>query len=173
MKPSLERLCGADLSRDGVAAFTALEPTPIMPVPPVLCSGATNNFSCGFRVGGSRQWPWFSFWSCRMDAILIMKAFLFTILSAAALVVTGCSSTQQFVPFPDQSKVVEDPSMGRIYVMRPATVGAAISMDVADDGKIIGSTGPHGFLCWERKPGDAVISSKAENTICPRINKTT
>ena len=43
-------------------------------------------------------------------------------------------------------------------------------MDVADDGKIIGSTGPHGFLCWEREPGDTVISSKAENTSAVKVS---
>jgi hypothetical protein len=68
------------------------------------------------------------------------------------------------VPFPDQTKTVEDSAKGRIYVIRPATVAATISMDVSDGGIIIGSTGPHGFLCWEREPGDTVISSKAENT---------
>lgn len=91
-------------------------------------------------------------------------------LSTVSLFWAGCSSTQQFVTFPNQAKVVEDPTKGRIYVMRPATVGAAISMDVADDGKIIGSTGPHGFLCWEREPGDVVISSKAENTSAVKVS---
>jgi len=76
----------------------------------------------------------------------------------------GCASNQQFVHFPDQSKVVEDPSKGRIYVMRPASIGGAISMDVSDDGRIVGSTGPSSYLCWERPPGNTVISAKSENT---------
>jgi hypothetical protein len=99
-----------------------------------------------------------------------MKIFFLTLLSAISLLFVGCASTQQFVPFPDQAKVVEDPTKGRIYVMRPATVGAAISMDVADDGKIIGSTGPNGFLCWEREPGDIIVSSKAENTSAVKVS---
>jgi hypothetical protein len=99
-----------------------------------------------------------------------MKIKFLLFLSVIPLLFTGCSSTQQFVRFPDQTKVVEDSSKGRIYVMRPATVGAAISMEVSDDGKIVGSTGPHGFLCWEREPGDAVISSKAENTSAVKVS---
>jgi hypothetical protein len=99
-----------------------------------------------------------------------MRVSFLTLLSAISLLFAGCASTQQFVPFPDQAKVVEDPTKGRIYVMRPATVGAAISMDVADSGKIIGSTGPHGFLCWEREPGDIVVSSKAENTSAVKVS---
>lgn len=99
-----------------------------------------------------------------------MKIKFLIFLPIAAILFTGCASTQQFVHFPDQTKIVEDPTKGRIYVMRPATVGAAISMDVADAGKIIGSTGPHGFLCWEREPGDAIISSKAENTSAVKVS---
>ena len=93
-----------------------------------------------------------------------MKKHISLLIAASCLFFVGCASTQQFVPLPDQTKEVEDSAKGRIYVMRPATIGAAISMDVSDEGKIIGSTGAHGFLCWEREPGDVVISSKAENT---------
>jgi hypothetical protein len=100
-----------------------------------------------------------------------MKIFFLTLLSAVALIFTGCTSTQQFVHFPDQTKVVEDPTKGRIYVMRPAVmVGAAISMDISDDGKIIGTTGAHGFLCWEREPGETIITGKAENTSAVKLN---
>jgi hypothetical protein len=93
-----------------------------------------------------------------------MKQLVLLFISTSCLLLAGCASTQQFVPYPDQTKTIEDSAKGRIYVMRPATVGAGISMDVSDGGKIIGSTGPHGFLCWEREPGDTIISSKAENT---------
>ena len=94
----------------------------------------------------------------------IMEKHITPLIAASCLFLMGCASTQQFVPFPEQTKTVEDSNKGRIYVMRPATFGAGISMDVSDGGIIIGSTGPHGFLCWEREPGQTVISSKAENT---------
>ena len=48
--------------------------------------------------------------------------------------------------------------------MRPSSIAKAISMEVSDGEKIVGSTGSRGFLCWEREPGYIVISSKAENT---------
>ena len=76
----------------------------------------------------------------------------------------GCASTQQVVPFPDQSVRVEDPSMARIYVMRPSNIAGAVSMRVLDDDRLIGRTGPRGFLCWEREPGDMEMVSRAENT---------
>lgn len=36
-------------------------------------------------------------------------------------------------------------------------------MHVRDDGRLIGSTGPGGYLCWERNAGDAVISCQTES----------
>ncbi len=81
-----------------------------------------------------------------------------------SLFIGGCASTRQYVPLPDQSKTIENPDKARIYVMRPTVFGAAISMSVQDGDKAIGKTGPNGYLSWERDPGQALISSKAENT---------
>jgi hypothetical protein len=39
----------------------------------------------------------------------------------AALLLTGCASTLQYPPFPDQAKRLEDPAKARIYVMRGAS----------------------------------------------------
>ncbi|MBI9020161.1 MAG: DUF2846 domain-containing protein [Verrucomicrobia bacterium] len=75
---------------------------------------------------------------------------------------TGCASTKQFVPMPNQNKQV-DADKVRIYVVRPTTIGAAVSMKVVDSGQFIGQTGPKSYLCWDRDPGMTVISSKAEN----------
>lgn len=76
----------------------------------------------------------------------------------------GCAATQQFVHLPDQSKAVEDPGKGRIYVMRPSMFGVALQMTVSDGDTLIGRTGPHGFLCWEREPGETVVSCIDDNT---------
>ena len=84
-------------------------------------------------------------------------------LLLSAMVMVGCASTRQFVPFPDQSKTIENPEMARIYVMRPASYGGIVSMRVNDGDVIVGNTGPRGFLSWERTPGTATLSSKAEN----------
>ena len=76
----------------------------------------------------------------------------------------GCASTTQFAPFPDQAKRVEDPSKARIYVVRTASVGGSVSMKVTDGPTLIGKTGPKGYLCWERDPGEMDLVGKAENT---------
>lgn len=82
----------------------------------------------------------------------------------AALFLMGCASAHQYVPLPDQTKAVADPNKGRVYVMRPSGFGGAVGMNVSDGGQPIGSTGPGKFLCWEREPGDVVVTSTAENT---------
>ena len=63
-----------------------------------------------------------------------MKTSILLAVCVGALLLTGCASTRQFVALPDQTKTIENASKGRIYVMRPATVGGAISMNVSDDG---------------------------------------
>ena len=80
------------------------------------------------------------------------------------LLFAGCASNEQYVRYPDQSKVVEDPAKGRICVIRPKLAGMGISPAITDDGKSIGSTCPRGFLCWERAPGDATIAGITDTT---------
>ena len=93
-----------------------------------------------------------------------MKRIMILAGCAATLLLAGCASTTQYVPMPDQAKAVEDLSKGRIYLMRPSSLGSGVGMNVSDGGNPIGSTGPKGYLCWEREPGDAVVSSTSENT---------
>ena len=81
----------------------------------------------------------------------------------ALLISTGCASTRQYVAMPDQAKTIEDPTKSRIYLLRPAVLGTAISMRVDDGKTMIGQTGPKSYLCWEREPGTARIVSHAEN----------
>jgi hypothetical protein len=98
------------------------------------------------------------------------KIGLFFMLGILFVLVSGCASTVQFVQLPDQNKTIEDLEKGRIYVMRPATVGMAIPMLVTEGGKTIGETGPKGYLCWEREPGETQILSQAENTDALNLN---
>jgi hypothetical protein len=86
------------------------------------------------------------------------------------LLVVGCSSTKQFVHFPEQYKIVEDASKGRIYVLRTDPLRRGCPSNVWDDGKIVGTLNGQGFLCWEREPGTAVISSKTENASTLNVN---
>ena len=91
------------------------------------------------------------------------RSYLAAGLLCLALMLTGCAATRQFVPLPDQPKKVEDPSKGRIYVMRPASAfWEQAGMNISDSGRYVGETGPRGFICWERAPGATIITGKAE-----------
>jgi len=89
---------------------------------------------------------------------------LIPILFIIPLLISGCASNDQYVHYPDQTKVVEDPGKGRIYLIRPKLAGVGISPDITNDGEAIGCTSPRGFLCWEREPGSTTISGKTDST---------
>jgi hypothetical protein len=93
-----------------------------------------------------------------------MKKILNLLSCFSVVFLLGCASARQFVPMPDQTKNVEDPTKGRIYVIRPSAFGGAVGMNIADSGNPIGSSGPGTYLCWEREPGDVIVSSTSENT---------
>lgn len=92
-----------------------------------------------------------------------MKNIKCLFISAVLLsLATGCASTKQFVPLPDQNKLV-GADKARIYVVRPTSMGCGVSMKVSDNGQLIGETGPKSYLCWDRTSGPVSITSKAEN----------
>jgi len=94
-----------------------------------------------------------------------MKTIRYSFLwSLSLFLFVGCASTpsNQLAPFPDQSKTVQDPSKGRIYVLRVQKVlGSAVAVPILDSRKQIGTLGPGSYFCWEREPGDVTVSSDA------------
>ena len=88
--------------------------------------------------------------------------FLALLLLSVGLI--GCASARQYVPIPNQNVRIDDENKARIYVFRPATIGAAIPMAVLDNKLLMGDTGPNSYLCWEREPGSVLIDGKSENT---------
>ncbi len=51
-----------------------------------------------------------------------------------------------------------------VYIYRNESMGAAVKMDVAVDGTVIGQTAAKTYLYKEVTPGKHTVSSKAENT---------
>lgn len=88
----------------------------------------------------------------------------FLVLVLLAFSAVGCASTKQYVPIPNQNVRLEDENKARIYVVRPASMAAAISMAILDNKLLIGDTGANSYLSWEREPGNVMIEGKSENT---------
>jgi hypothetical protein len=89
---------------------------------------------------------------------------VFHVLTAGVvlLLLTACSSTWQYVKLPDQKRTVANPFKGRVYVIRLSGTNAVAPVDVSDGYELIGSTRPHGYLCWERPPGDTTVRSSSD-----------
>lgn len=93
------------------------------------------------------------------------RNILLCVFFLGTLFLSGCATTGQYVMMPDQNVEIQDPSKARIYVLRPAGYfGSGISMVVKDGDREIGNTKGGGrYLCWEREPGIADITSQSEN----------
>ncbi len=91
------------------------------------------------------------------------------LLVAAALVgavsVTGCASVPMASPEKDsQAKTFSvKPDKSNIYIFRNESMGAAIKMPVALDGRLVGDTAAKTFLLLEVSPGQHTLVSKTEN----------
>lgn len=95
----------------------------------------------------------------RINPCKSMRLILLAVFSGSALLLTGCSSTWQYVKSPDQSMNVADTSKARIYLIRPDSGGKMTSTRISDNGVLIGNTGPRSYLCWEREPGTMKVTS--------------
>jgi hypothetical protein len=66
---------------------------------------------------------------------------LLLVISATALLLSGCASTLQYPPFPDQAKRIEDPAKARVYLMRPGKIWLA-GVPLVFYGTDLEATGP-------------------------------
>jgi len=82
-----------------------------------------------------------------------------------AILASGCAS----VPMASQEldttakTFAVKPGKANIYVYRNESMGAAIKMPIALDGKLVGDTGAKTFLLLEVSPGNHTLVSKTEN----------
>ena len=94
----------------------------------------------------------------------IRSAWIAAAVALAALL-SGCAT----VPMADsqQDKAEKSfaavPGKSKIYVYRNEVFGAAITMDVSIDGRLLGATGSKTYLVAVVDPGPHAIRSKGEN----------
>ncbi|MDX2470125.1 MAG: hypothetical protein QNL04_06065, partial [SAR324 cluster bacterium] len=91
-----------------------------------------------------------------------MIRLLLVFAASSLLVISGCTApTYQYQPYPDANKITDDPSMGRITVIRPpGGLQRGIPTEITSDGKTIGSLGPGSYLSWEAAPGTVKVISR-------------
>jgi hypothetical protein len=93
-----------------------------------------------------------------------MKKLLITAVIVASL--AGCASVPMGDAKQDEAlKTFSIPAdKAGVYIYRNESMGAAVKMDVAIDGKPIGQTVANTYLYKEISPGKHTITSTAENT---------
>lgn len=88
------------------------------------------------------------------------------VLITAAFLISGCASVPMGDPKQDAAlktfTIAKDKA--GIYIYRNESMGAAVKMDVAIDGRQIGQTAAKTYFYKEVQPGKHVVSSSAENT---------
>jgi len=87
------------------------------------------------------------------------------LLGAATLLLAGCASVPMASPDLDAAaKRFEAPTdKAAIYVFRDETMGAAITMSVFLDEKLVGKTGAKTYYRIEGAPGSHTLRGDAEN----------
>lgn len=79
---------------------------------------------------------------------------------------TGCATVPMAsVELDQEAKTFAvEPGKANIYVYRNETMGAAVAMPVALDGRVAGKTASKTYFMWTVEPGMHEITSLTENT---------
>ena len=94
-----------------------------------------------------------------------MSRWLMIAVAAMVALMTGCASVPMASPERDSAAktFAVNPDKANIYVYRNETIGAAIKMPLALNGKLIGDTAAMTYLVLEVPPGPQTLLSKTEN----------
>lgn len=92
-------------------------------------------------------------------------------LLLAAVLLTGCASVPKASPEQDARAKTFAVAAGKanIYLYRNESMGGAVKMDVALDGKPMGQTAAQTYFMFEVTPGKHTITSKAENEVMQEV----
>lgn len=104
-----------------------------------------------------------------------LRVTKFAAISSLAFIY-GCASINKAPASVDaeSKKFTPSPTVSQVYVYRNETLGAALSMNVAVDGKLAGSTGPHSYFKFDLPAGTHTIASQgkeSELTLATEVGK--
>jgi hypothetical protein len=102
----------------------------------------------------------------------MLKKLMTVCALVLVVLASGCASVPVASPERDVAAktFTVKPGKANIYVYRNETMGAAIKMPIALNGKLVGDTGPKTFLLLEVSPGNYTIVSKTENDSTLTVN---
>ena len=80
-------------------------------------------------------------------------------------ILTGCATTQQYLPPPSRSEI--DPQQARIVIKRTNELGGSgCNYEIQDNETPIGTVSIGGELIWDRKPGKMRLSAIKKSPLC-------
>ena len=94
--------------------------------------------------------------------------FVAKLAAVAALVaVTGCASVARAPAATDTAskQFMPKADVAQIYVYRNEAMGAALSMPVTLDGKLMGTTGPHSYFKFDVSSGLHKLTSQGDGSM--------
>lgn len=104
-----------------------------------------------------------------------MKSNMITKLGFVALVLVlgGCASITKAPEHLDTlaKEFKTNPNYSEVYLYRNETLGGAISMPVAVDGKLAGTTGPNSFFKFTLSPGVHTFTSQEDESVLKLKNR--
>jgi hypothetical protein len=81
------------------------------------------------------------------------------VLSLCILLAGSCASHHSKVALPPQDVETSSPNVARIYVLDDPKLSRGVhGVRVEADDKLIGVLDAGGYVCWERDPGQCLIS---------------
>ena len=91
----------------------------------------------------------------------LLKSIIYIILMITLLLEGCATSGPKFTEIAPAISNVE-PDMGRIYLYRPSSFGAAVRPNIKLNGEVIGEAISWGFFYVDRKPGNYEIMTSTE-----------
>jgi len=97
---------------------------------------------------------------------MLLKNLIATSVIAGAVLVSGCASINKAPASLDAEakKFVPNANYAQVYVYRNETLGAALSMPVAVNGKLAGTTGPNSFFKFDLPEGKHTLTSQDDES---------
>ena len=101
-----------------------------------------------------------------------MKKLVASCALVTIVLASGCASVQMASPEMDASAktFAVKPDKANIYVYRNESMGAAIKMPVALNGRLVGDTAARTYLLLEVPAGSHTVVSKTENDSTVTVN---
>jgi len=90
----------------------------------------------------------------------VMRRWL---LFLSLVAIAGCATTRAREAVSAELGTVP-PEFSRVCVVRPSSIGANVTMEVKDNGRLVSATRGRTFACWLVMPGNHQISDVDDDT---------